>query len=57
MISYLWRCRECPTLEDMAQTAKNYSKEVEYSEENLDTLADGFYDADCFRTARILGLK
>ena len=57
MISYLWRCRECPTFEDMAQTAKNYSKEVEYSEENLDTLADGFYDAGCFRTARILGLK
>lgn len=36
--------------------AKNYSKEVEYSEENLEVLADMFYERECFSTSRIKGL-
>ena len=59
MIGCLWRCGLCEhdflTFEDLAQTAKNYSKEVEYSEENLDALADAFYEQDCFRTPRLIG--
>lgn len=60
MINYLWHCgiydNGSLTFEDLAQTAKNYSKEVEYSEENLDTLADAFYDKDFFTTPKIIGL-
>ena len=41
----------------MAITAKNFSKEVEYSEENLDALADAFYDEEFFRTPNICGKK
>lgn len=41
---------------DIAEIAKNYSKEVEYSEENLDALADAFYDEECFSTPRIMGM-
>ena len=41
---------------DIAGTAKNYSKEVEYSEENLEALADAFYDEECFSTPRIMGM-
>ena len=41
---------------EMAETAKNFSKEVEYSEENLDSLADAFYFDDIFTTSRIAGL-
>ena len=59
LVGYLWRCRLHENgrldFEDMAQIAKNYSKEVEYSEENLDALADAFYDEECFSTARIIG--
>ena len=59
MISYLWRCQLYEngslSFEDMAQTAKNYSKEVEYSEENLEAIADASYDMDFFSTPRIIG--
>ncbi|MBO5571662.1 MAG: flagellin lysine-N-methylase [Ruminococcus sp.] len=41
---------------DIAGTAKNYSKEVEYSEENLEALADAFYEEECFSTPRIMGM-
>ena len=59
MIGFLWRCalHENASLSfaDMVQTAKNYSKEVEYSAENLDMLADAFYDLPCFNTPQICG--
>ena len=59
-IGYFWRCglheKGALTFEDMAQTAKNFSKEVEYSEENLDTLADAFYDEEIFSTERLTAL-
>ena len=41
---------------DMLLTAKNYSKEAEYCEENVEALCDAFYDLDIFTTARIKGL-
>jgi len=41
---------------DMLLTAKNYSKETEYCEENIEALCDAFYDRDIFTTARIKGL-
>lgn len=60
LIGCLWRCEIKKNGElsfnDMAITAKNFSKEVEYSEENLDALADAFYDEEFFRTPNICGL-
>lgn len=60
MINYLWHCEMYDngalTFDDMAQTAKNYSKEVEYSEENLDALADAFYNEDFLAAQQIAGL-
>ena len=59
MIGYLWCCglheNDSLSFEDMAMTAKNYSKETEYSEENLDLLADAFYSEDCFGSKQIMG--
>ena len=59
MIGFLWRCvlqeRHSLSFEEMVQTAKNYSKEVEYSEENLDCLADAFYEETYFDTPHIIG--
>ncbi len=54
-IARLWFCGDGDFTE-MAETAKNFSKEVEYSEENLDSLADAFYFDDIFTTSRIAGL-
>ncbi len=60
MIGCLWECerliKENCDFEQMCLIAKNYSKEVEYSEENLNVLADMFYDRACFTTQRIKGL-
>ena len=59
MTGYLWRCKLYEkgslSFEDMAETAGFYSKEVEYSEENLDSLADAFYTEEYFSTSRIMG--
>ncbi|MBO4877670.1 MAG: flagellin lysine-N-methylase [Ruminococcus sp.] len=41
---------------DMLLTAKNYSKETEYCEENIEALCDAFYDTDIFTTSHIKGL-
>lgn len=41
---------------DMLLTAKNYSKETEYCEENIEALCDAFYDLDIFSTGCIKGL-
>ena len=50
LIGCLWECERLSrgncSFEEMCLIAKNYSKEVEYSEENLDALADMFYDRD-----------
>lgn len=60
VIGYLFCC-ECLesggiSLEKCVELAKNYSKEIEYSEENLDALADASYDLECFETKKISGL-
>lgn len=59
-IGCFWRCalRERGTLtpEDMALIAKDFSKEVEYSEDNLDALADASYDEEIFTLPRLIGL-
>lgn len=48
VIGYMYLCKwlESGTLtyEDCAQLAKNYSKEIEYSEENLEAMLDAAYD-------------
>ena len=60
LIGCLWECERLSrgncSFEEMCLIAKNYSKEVEYSEENLDALADMFYDRECFSTPMIKGL-
>ena len=59
MIGHLVLCSaggKSVSFEDIAETAMNYSKEVEYSEENLEALADAFYEEECFCTSRIIGL-
>lgn len=51
-IGWLWRCRLAETgsctFEDCVQISKAYSKEIEYSEENLERLLDAAYDRPIF---------
>ncbi len=42
--------------EDCAEIAKNYSKEVEYSEENLNAVLDAAYDLPAMSVSRLKGL-
>ena len=44
------------TLTDCAEIAKNYSKEIEYSEENLNAMLDAAYDLSSMTTASLKGL-
>lgn len=58
-IARLWHCESLKrelSFEDMVQIAKNFSKEVEYSEENLDTLTDVFCFDENFSIEKISGL-
>ena len=59
IIGYLWCCKlyekGALSFEDMVITAKQYSKEVEYSEENLDSLAEAFYTEKYFSSECIMG--
>ena len=60
MTGCLWECErmsggDCG-FEQKCLIARNYSKEVEYSEENLEALADMFYDRECFSVQKIKGL-
>lgn len=58
MTAHLSLCRAVKglTFANIAETAKDFSKEVEYSEENLEALADACYEEECFSSARIMGL-
>lgn len=60
VIGYLFVCKWSEqgklSLEDCAEIAKNYSKELEYCEENLEALLDASYEMDCFSTKKLLGL-
>ncbi len=42
--------------EDCAEIAKNYSKEIEYSEENLNAMLDAAYDLPAMSVSRLKGL-
>lgn len=44
------------TLTDCVEIAKNYSKEVEYSEENLEALLDATYELRSMTTAALKGM-
>ena len=58
-IARLWYCESLKqklSFEDMVQIAKNFSKEVEYSEKNLDTLTDVFCFDENFSIEKISGL-
>lgn len=60
VIGYMYLCKwlESGTLthEDCAQLAKNYSKEIEYSEENLEAMLDSAYDLASFEDDVLKGL-
>lgn len=60
VIGYMYLCKwiESGTLthEDCAQLAKNYSKEIEYSEENLEAMLDAAYDLAAFEDNTLKGL-
>lgn len=60
VIGYMYLCKwlESGTLthEDCAQLAKNYSKEIEYSEENLEAMLDAAYDLVAFDDNALKGL-
>ncbi|MBQ7981235.1 MAG: flagellin lysine-N-methylase [Oscillospiraceae bacterium] len=60
VIGYMYLCKwlESGTLthEDCAQLAKNYSKEIEYSEENLEAMLDAAYELAAFEDNALKGL-
>ncbi len=55
MFSYL-KFMENFSLKSCADAAKDYSKEMEYSEENMEAFADASYDEQFFSTEKIKGL-
>lgn len=44
------------TFDDCVEIAKNYSKEIEYSEDNLSALVDAYYEIDSFSLENLIGL-
>ncbi len=60
VIAYLFACCQVEnpncTLNDYALIAKNYSKEIEYNEENLIKILDASYELDCFSTECLKGI-
>lgn len=50
-----WQGSELST-EECAEIAKNYSKEIEYSEENLNAVLDAAYDLPAMSVSRLKGL-
>ncbi len=60
VIKHLFACGQLEkgilSLEECAVLAKNYSKEIEYCEENLEALADASYEEYCFSGEYISGL-
>ncbi|MBQ4311522.1 MAG: flagellin lysine-N-methylase [Oscillospiraceae bacterium] len=56
IIGYLVSCSKTQEFCDILHAAKNYSKEIEYSSENLEALYDAFYDKDIFSASAAAGL-
>ncbi len=55
VISYLAR-KEKADFEGMINICKLFSKQTEYSQENIDLLCDLFYEKDFFESEKIIGL-
>ncbi len=51
-----WQQHGTLTLTDCAEMAKNYSKEIEYSEENLNAMLDAAYELSAMGTGSLKGL-
>lgn len=51
-----WQKRGRLTLEDQIEVVRQYSKEVEYSDDNMETLAEAFLFEEELKTKRLLGL-
>ncbi|HRR76510.1 MAG TPA: flagellin lysine-N-methylase [Ruminococcus sp.] len=56
LTGWLWRSDRAVSLNDRAWLAKNYSKEVEYCEENIDAFADASYEKPYFTAVSLKGL-
>lgn len=60
VIGCLWVCRwlekNTLTLDDCIEISKNYSKEIEYSEENINAILDAAYENTAFSTKMLKGL-
>lgn len=60
VIKFLFFCKWLEngilTFEDCVEIAKNYSKEIEYSDDNLSSLVDAYYEHESFSTKNLLGL-
>lgn len=60
VIGYMYLCKWLEqgvlTYEDCAQLAKNYSKEIEYSEENLEAMLNAAYELAAFEDNALKGL-
>lgn len=59
VISYMFSCLQTSgtfSLNNCAQAAKDYSKEIEYSEENINIFQDSTYEIEIFTTEKIKGL-
>lgn len=59
-IAWLWQLEKQKTgkcaHEDRVRIAKDYSKEIEYCEENIEALSDSFYELDMFGSAKLIWL-
>ena len=51
-----WLENKTLTLEDCTEIVKNFSKEIEYSEDNLQKIEDIFYDSTDFSINNIIGI-
>lgn len=60
IILYLWKCSKFETgstdFADCVRIARNYSKEIEYCEENTESVRDAFYTSQVFSTENISAL-
>lgn len=56
MFAYKWYEKGRLDLESCIEAAKNYSKEIEYSVENVNAFLDAAYDNEAFLSLRIKGL-
>ena len=60
VIKFLFFCKWIEngtlTFNDCVEIAKNYSKEIEYSDDNLSALVDAYYELDSFSTEYLIRL-